>query len=163
MNPTIWLVLFIILLTVECVSMNLYAVCFAPGALVAAIMCFIELPSWMSVVAFVVISAPIFIFARPILARNMNRRKRQARLDKLIGRDAIVICEIYNAHRVGVVNIGGREYKARSHRPNAVISEGSKVRVVEMQGDTAIVDDLKRTSTGRIDVPRDVFIDDYFD
>lgn len=163
MNPTIWLVLFILFLTVECVNMNLYAACFAPGALVAAIMCFLELPGWMSVVAFVVISAPIFIFLRPILARSMNRHKKQARLDKLIGRDAIVICEIYNAHRVGVVNIGGREYRARSQRPNAVISEGSKVRVVEMHGDIAIVDDLKRTSTGRIELPREAFLDDYID
>lgn len=163
MNPTIWLILFIILLSVEIVSMNLMAASFAPGALVAAIMCFFELPAWAEILAFIVISAILFVFVRPIMARFMYEQKKQARLDKLIGRDGIVICEIYNAHGVGVVNIGGREYRARSHRPNAVISEGSKVKVVTMRGDTAIVDDLKRTSTGRIDLPRGSFRDDFLD
>jgi len=163
MNPTIWLVLLAVFLTVEFINMNLYAACLAPGALVAAVMSFMKLPVWMTILAFVVISAFIIVLIRPFLARFMNEQKKQARLDKLIGRDAIVICEIFNAHGVGVVNIGGREYRARSHRPNAVISEGSKVKVVSMRGDTAIVDDLKRTSTGRIDVPRRAFHDDYLD
>ena len=163
MNPTIWLVLFIIILSVEIVSMDLMAASFAPGALVAAIMCFFELPAWMEILAFIVISAPMLIFVRPVLAKYMHRQKKQARLDRLIGSDGVVICEIYNAHGVGVVNIGGREYRARSHRPNAVISEGSKIKVVAMRGDTAIVDDLKRTSTGRIDLPKGSFRDDYLD
>ena len=164
MNPTFWLVMFIISLAVECVLMNLVAASFAPGALVAAIMCFFDLPAWSEVIAFGAVTAVFIVVVRPILAKYLNRHKKQARLDRLIGHDAVVICEIDNAHGVGVVNISGREYKARSHRPNAVISEGSIVKVVEMKGYVAIVDDLKRRSTGRIIVPDDDgFLDDYED
>lgn len=163
MNPTIWLVLLIIFLVTEFINMNLYAACFAPGALVAAVLCFLELPGWISIAVFILLSAIMVLLIRPVLARFMNRQKKQARLDRLIGSDAIVICEIVNAHGVGVVNIGGKEYRARSQRPNAIISEGSKVKVVSMRGDTAIVDDLRRTSTGRIDIPRGGFLDDYYD
>lgn len=164
MNPTIWLVILIISLAVECAQMNLGGICLAPGAAVAAIMSFCGLPVWMDVIAFIVVTAAFIILARPILAIYLNRHKKQARLNRLIGCDAIVICEIDNAHGVGVVNIGGREYKARSNRPNAIIREGSKVKVVEMRGDVAMVDDLKRRSTGRINLPDigdDGFIDDY--
>ena len=143
--------------------MNLMAASFAPGALIAAIMCFMNLPAWAEILAFIVVSVPIFILVRPIFAKAMYKHKKQMKLDKLIGSDAVVICEIYNAHGIGVVNIGGREYKAKSHKPNARISEGSKVKVVTMRGDIAIVDDLKRTSTGRIEVPKEYFKDDYLD
>ena len=151
MNPTIWLVIIIIALAVECISMNLWSACLVPGALAGAIMCVCSLPIWAQIPAFVVISLLMMILVRPNLARYMNKQKRQHRLDMLIGRDAIVICEIENAHGVGIVNIGGREYRARSNRPNAVISEGSVVTVVAMRGDVAIVDDNKRHATGRFD------------
>lgn len=164
MNPTFWLVMFIIALAVECVLMNLVAASFAPGALVAAVMCFMNLPAWSEIIAFVAVSALFIVLLRPVLAKYLNKKKKQARLDKLIDRDAVVICEIDNAHGVGVVNIGGREYKAQSHRPNAIIAEGTKVKVVEMKGYVAIVDDLKRQYTGRINVPDDDgFLDDYDD
>lgn len=153
MNPTVWLVIFIIALSAECVTMSLRSASFAPGALVSAVMCFAGLPVWAQIVAFLVVTAIMMVLVRPRLAREFNRQKRQHRLDQLIGRDAIVICEIENAHGVGVVNIGGREYRARSNRPNAIISEGTLVKVVEMRGDVAIVDDNKRHATGRIDFP----------
>ena len=144
MNPTFWLVIFIICLGVECALMNLVAASFAPGALVAAVMCFFDLPAWSEVIAFGAVSAVFIVLARPYLVKIMNRHKKQARLDKLIGRDAIVICEINNAQGVGVVNIGGKEYRARSNRPNTTFREGMIVKVVGMMGDTAMVDDMKR-------------------
>lgn len=149
MNPTIWLVIIVIALTAECVTMSLRSACIAPGAIVAAILCFAGINVWIQIFAFLAISAVMMILVRPRLARIMNRQRRQHKLDQLIGRDAIVICEIENAHGVGVVNIGGREYRARSNRPNAVISEGSVVEVVAMRGDVAIVNENRSRNAGR--------------
>lgn len=150
MNTTFWLMIFAATLMLECVLMNMVGISFAPGALAAVIMSFCGLPMWSEVLVFIVITVCFIIFIRPVLAIYFNKQKKQARFNKLIGRDAIVICEIDNAHGVGVVNIGGVEYKARSKRPNARIPEGTRVVVVEMRMDTAIVDDFVRGSKRRM-------------
>jgi membrane protein implicated in regulation of membrane protease activity len=63
---------------------------------------------------------------------------------ELEGCDAIMTCRIDNAAGLGVVRIGGRNWSARSNRPNAVINEGEVVTVVTMRGNVAYVD-YKRT------------------
>lgn len=157
MNPTIWLMVFVVLLAIEFVSMSLMSACFAAGAVVAAVMGFAGLPIWAQIMAFVAVSAFMLVVIRPVAAKTLNRHKRQQKFDMLIGRDAVVICEIDNAHRVGVVNVGGKELSARSNRPNAIISEGAVVKIISMRGDVAIVDDMKRKYQIRD------FDDDYLD
>ena len=80
----------------------------------------------------------------------MNRHKKKARLERLIGKTGVVTCEIYNAHNVGVVEIEGREYKARNNRAGAVIEENAAVRVVAMRGDVAVVEEIRRRDTGSL-------------
>ena len=72
----------------------------------------------------------------------VNERERQ--LMDMEGCDAVVTSRIDNAAGLGVVRIGGRNWSARSNRPNAVINEGEVVTVIAMRGNVAYVD-YKRT------------------
>lgn len=137
-------VLFVILiglLVAEFVTMSLVPICFAVGTAVALVLNFMGQPIWMQVAAGLAVSLFCIIVLRPVLARYVNESKKQSKNMRQIGADAIVLCEIDNNAGVGVVNIAGREWAARSHRPNAIIPVGSVVTVVAMRGDVAIVDD----------------------
>lgn len=141
---TILFVILIALLVAEFVTMSLMPGCLAVGVAVALVLNFLEQPIWMQIAAGIAVSMACIFVIRPVLARYINESKKQSKNMRQIGADAIVLCEIDNNAGVGVVNIAGREWAARSHRPNAVIPEGSVVTVVAMRGDVAIVDDHVR-------------------
>lgn len=141
---TMMLVLLIVLLVVELITMTLMAGCAAVGLTVAIILKVLGQPLWIQAAAGVIVTLALLIMVRPYLARHLNKSTKQSKNMKLIGADAIVICEIDNSQGVGVVNVSGKEWSARTKHPNRVIREGNVVTVVAMNGDVAIVDDRVR-------------------
>lgn len=138
MNIGVWFAILIASLAIEIITLNLLAGSVAVGALAGLVLSILNQPVWMQLAAFTVISALLIIVVRPGLSRYMNQSKKERKNSRLIGADAIVLCEIDNDRGFGVVNIAGREWSARSQK-GEIISEGNVVTVVDMQGNTAIV------------------------
>jgi len=141
-----WVIIIVALLVFEIVRMELYGACLSVGALVGLILSALELPLYVQIPAAVIVGVILVFTVRPVGMKYMSRMKRQNRVLNLVGRDAIVICQIDNSAGVGVVSVGGKQWSARSNRPNAVIAEGELVTIVAMRNNTAIVDDKKRNS-----------------
>ena len=140
MTPFVWLIILIVCLVVEFVRIELVGACGAGGALAGLIVNLCKAGTIWQVAAAVAVAVFLFVAVRPVGMKYVMRARREKRLMELEGCDAIVTCKIDNAARTGVVRIGGRNWSARSNRPNAVINEGEVVKVIMMRGDVAYVD-----------------------
>ena len=136
----VWLIILIICLVLEFIRIELIGACGAAGAIAGLIVCFFGLGNVWQIVAAVAVALFLLIVVRPIGMKYVMRARREKQIMELEGCDAIVTCRIDNAARSGVVRIGGRNWAARSNRPNAVINEGEVVTVITMRGDVAYVD-----------------------
>lgn len=146
MTPTIWLMILIAALVVEFIRIELWGACAAAGALAGFIACLFELETIWQIAAAVLLTAFLIVAVRPAGMKYIMRARREKQRMELEGCDAVVTCRINNAERTGVVRIGGRNWSARSNRPNAVITEGEVVTVIAMRGDVAYVDIKKKGS-----------------
>lgn len=144
MTPMIWVAILLVLLVFEFIRMELLGACGAVGALAGLVANIFGLAIYWQIGIAVAISGFLIVVARPVGMKYVNRIKKESANQLLIGADAIVVCDIDNAHGVGVVSINGKQWSARSHRANSVIRAGEVVKVVAMNKNTAIVDDRKR-------------------
>ena len=145
----IWLVALIILLVIEMIRMNVTSLCIAVGVLTGIILAAFSAPVWAQVAAFVAVSAILLVAVRPVVAKYFHKEKKNIRNDRLVGADAIVLCEIDNSEGVGLVNIAGKEWRAEAKRASSVIPVGSVAKVVAVRGDKVVVDDMVRSGNNR--------------
>ena len=140
MSPMVWVIILIVCLVYEFVRADLYGASGALGALAGLIAYAFSLHVAIQVGIAVIVIALMIFEARPIGMKYVNKIKKHNKMLDLEGRDGIVICRIDNAQGLGIVNIGGSEWSARSNRPNTVFNEGDVVTVVAMRDGKAYVD-----------------------
>lgn len=144
LNMTIfWLVLLVVLVIIELATMGLTTIWFAGGALAAALVSIPGTPIWLQVIVFLVVSALLLYFTRPIAVKYFNRDRIRTNTESLIGRQAIVISEINNIEGTGQVNTGGMEWTARSSYNNVVLPAGAVVTILGIDGVKLIVEERK--------------------
>lgn len=144
LNLTImWLVLLVVLIIIELATMGLTTIWFAGGALAAALVSIPGTPIWLQVIVFLVVSALLLYFTRPIAVKYFNRDRIRTNTESLIGRQAIVISEINNIEGTGQVNTGGMEWTARSSYNNVVLPVGAVVTILGIDGVKLIVEERK--------------------
>jgi len=144
MSPMVWVIILVACLVIEIINMECIGVCGAVGAIAGLIVNAKGLNVYIQVIVAVVFAFCMMVGFRPIGLKYINRIKKEGRMQDLVGKDAIVVAAIDNASRTGVISVAGKNWSAKSHRPNAVIPEGQVVRILAMQKDVAIVDDRKR-------------------
>lgn len=144
MNMTVvWLVILVALVVIELISMGLTTIWFAGGALVAALISIPGTPIPLQILIFLVVSAVLLYFTRPIAVKYFNRDRVRTNVESMVGRQAIVISEINNVEGVGQVNTGGMEWSARSSYNNVILQPGAVVTILGVDGVKLIVEERK--------------------
>ena len=142
MNETyvmVWIVLLVMLVLIELLTMGLTTIWFAGGALVGCILALLGAPLWAQIVAALVVSIVLLLTTRPIAVKYFNKDRVRTNAEGLIGHIAIVMSEIDNLQGIGLVNVGGQEWSARSSDDNVRISAGSVVEILSISGVKLIV------------------------
>lgn len=139
----VWLVILVVLVVVELITMGLTTIWFAGGALAAALIAIPGTPVILQILIFLVVSALLLYFTRPIAVKYFNRDRTRTNVESMIGRQAIVISEINNVEGTGQVNTGGMEWSARSSYHNIVIPVGAVVTILGVDGVKLIVEERK--------------------
>lgn len=139
----VWLVLLVILVVVELITMGLTTIWFAGGALAAALISIPGTPLALQILVFLVVSALLLYFTRPVAVKYFNRDRIRTNVESMVGRQAIVISEINNLEGIGQVNTGGMEWSARSSYHNVVLPVGTVVTVLGVDGVKLIVEERK--------------------
>lgn len=136
---TIWLIVFVVLVIIEIITMGLTTIWFAGGALVATLVAAVHAPLWVQIVLFLVVSALLLFFTRPVAVKYFNKDRVRTNVESLIGQQAIVISEINNLQGIGQVTVNGQEWSARSTDEEAAIPVGCVVIIERVSGVKLIV------------------------
>lgn len=135
----IWLALFVAMLGVEALGPALVSVWFSFGALIALIVSFIpEVPWWVEVVIFVVISLATLLALRPVLRRYFKRNNYNTNIDSFTGKRGYVIEDITYL-KPGAVKIGDVSWTAIPANRDDKILENEVIEVVAVSGNKLIV------------------------
>lgn len=99
----------------------------------------VHAPLWVQIVLFLVVSALLLFFTRPVAVKYFNKDRVRTNVESLIGKQAIVISEINNLQGIGQVTVNGQEWSARSTDEEAAIPVGCVVIIERVSGVKLIV------------------------
>ena len=133
-----WLALMIVFAIIEGATPQLVSIWFAGGALCALIVSLFGTPLWVDIAVFVGVSALLLILTRPLIKKRWGPKIERTNADAAIGKQAIVTARIDNTEGVGLVNLGGQIWSARSESGDP-IDEGATVLVQRIEGVKLIV------------------------
>ncbi len=131
-----WLIAAVIFGVVEIITAPLICIWFCGGALVAALVGYFANSMWVSAVAFVVVSALLLAFTRPLVKGKIAPKVQPTNADRIIGKEAVVILGIDPVENKGQIKVDGQVWSAKS---DSIINEGEKVKVSSIEGVKAVV------------------------
>lgn len=139
----VWLIVLVALVVIELLTMGLTTIWFAGGALMATLASLVHAPVTIQIILFLVTSALLLYFTRPIAVKYFNKDRVRTNAESLVGRQAIVISEIDNLQGIGQVNVGGMEWSARTRIDGVTLPVGAVVIVFAIDGVKLIVEEKK--------------------
>lgn len=129
-----WAVTIAVLLFIEALTQGLTTIWFAAGGLAALLTAALGLDLWIQIGVFAGVSLLMLLLTRPIAVRYLNTKVVHTNADSLIGKEAVVIERIDNIQGTGAARIEGKEWTARSVRPEQTIEAGEIVMVRSIEG-----------------------------
>ena len=132
--PFVWLGIVVLAAVVEVSVVGLVSIWFVPSGLVAMILAFWNVPLWIQIFVFLVLSASCIIFLKPIAHRLLGVKHVATNADSLIGEEAVVIEEICNLESRGQVKVRGQVWTARSADKTQIYAKGDVLNVIAIEG-----------------------------
>lgn len=96
----------------------------------------------LQIVIFVIISVILIIFTKPLMDK-LKPKEVPSNVYTILGKKGLVTKTIDNTKSEGQIKIGGDVWAARSENGN-LISEGSEVEILRIDGVRAIVKELSK-------------------
>lgn len=139
----VWLVAALVLGIVEVLTVDLVFIMLALAALVAALAAALGLGLAGQIVVFVLVSVALLLLVRPWAKDHLRRSTPDVRTNAqaLVGLEAVALTRL--SGQDGRVRLAGETWSARSD-DGAEIGAGTHVRVVSIDGATAVVGPLDR-------------------
>jgi membrane protein implicated in regulation of membrane protease activity len=139
----IWIIGAAALASAEALSLDLVLVMCAGGAAAGAITAGLGAPAAAQVAIALVVALGLLLFVRPIARRHLSADSHThvSGSAGLVGLDAVTLTPVDD--RSGRVKLRGGEWSARSFDASQQISVGTVVRVMQIDGATAVVWDPK--------------------
>ena len=142
MYEIFWLVAFGVLLLVEILTLGLTTIWFAAGALAAFLMAALSLPLMVQIVVFLMVSALLLIFTRPVMTKHLNAKTTKTNAESLVGDKARVLLPVNNIKEEGQVMVNGMEWTARSTKDEVTFQKDEMVRIAGISGVKLIIEKL---------------------
>lgn len=137
-----WLGLALVLAAIEAASVDFVFVMLAGGALAGSVAAALGVPFAGQVVAAVVVAAALLAMLRPVVQRHFMVPEGHGDIGAVaqVGRSALVLQTV--TEHDGRVKLGGETWSARTAPDTAACLPGQEVRVVSIEGATAIVSNV---------------------
>ena len=142
MDPwLLWLIAAGLFAAGEIVSLDLVLLMFAGGALGGVAVALLGGATVLQMVAFIVVSGLLLAVVRPIAKKHLVERTplQLDGVDSLIGRTAKVTRAI--DYSGGRIRMGADEWSARTQHSGEAFAIGDTVRILQVDGATAVVGD----------------------
>jgi inner membrane protein len=128
-----WVILALIFFIAEVFTSGFFLICFGVGAGIAAIAAFWGAPPLAQFGIFLVGSALALVGVRPLANRISNPNTYTVGIDRVLGKQAIVLETIDPARGQGLVRVGHEHWSAVAI-DGAPIAAGAMVVVVAVEG-----------------------------
>ncbi|MGY1620076.1 NfeD family protein [Geodermatophilus sp. SYSU D00691] len=137
----LWLIAAGLFAAGEVVSLDLVLLMFAGGALGGMAVALAGGAVAFQLVAFVLVSLALLAVVRPIAKKHLEQKTplQLDGVDTLIGRTARVTQAV--DHHGGRIKLGADEWTARSQYDGEAFAVGDTVRILKVEGATAVVGD----------------------
>jgi membrane protein implicated in regulation of membrane protease activity len=137
----LWLIASGLFAAGEVASLDLVLLMFAGGALGGTTAALLGAPVAVQLIAFIVTSGVLLFVVRPIAKKHLTDRTplQLDGVDTLIGRTARVTRAV-DAHG-GRIRLGADEWTARTQHSGEAYAIGDTVRILDVDGATAVVGD----------------------
>lgn len=129
----IWIAATVLFVIVEAATVSLVSIWFIPGSIISLILSFFDIPDWVQIVVFIVVSLATLLLCKFVFKVGKKGKAVHTNADAVIGQTAIVTEEISNIDGKGAVKIMGKEWSARSDNDEN-IEIGTQVEVLSIQG-----------------------------
>ena len=136
-----WLIFAVILGVVEACTVQLVAIWFAIGALVAIVPALMGATLWVQFFVFIGVAFLTLVATRPFVKKVIHVNHVHTNADSVIGKIGIVQQEINNDLGQGRVSVSGLDWAARSEE-GEIFPVGEKVLIKAIHGVTLTVDRL---------------------
>ncbi len=130
----VWLALILVAGVVEVLTAPLVALWFVPGAFVAMILAFCNVPIYVQVIVFILLSAACLVLAKTVFRKFFQPKNEKFNIDAIIGEKCLVTEKIDNIAGRGAVKVKGLEWAARTLSDDVVVDEGARVEVIAVEG-----------------------------
>lgn len=134
-----WIIIFLILLFIELVTVNLVTIWFAIGAFFAYITTFLTDNFTIQLIVFIVVSIISLLATKPLTKKIRKRKYEPTNLDRVIGKEGVVIKDI-SKNSYGEVKVQGSIWTATSKKE---IIKGVQVKVLKIDGVKLLVEEVK--------------------
>jgi membrane protein implicated in regulation of membrane protease activity len=137
----LWLIAAGLFAAGEIVSLDLVLLMFAGGALGGMAVALVGGTTVLQLVAFIVVSGLLLALVRPLAQRQLTKSTplQLDGVDTLIGRTAKVTRDVDASG--GRIRMGADEWTARSQHSGESFAVGETVRILQVDGATAVVGD----------------------
>lgn len=131
--PWAWVVLALLFATAEIFTAGFFLICFGVGAAGAGLAAFLGAGVEWQFAIFVLLSSLAVVFVRPLANRVSNPNTHLVGIDRVLGKEGIVLETIDPISGRGVVRINSEQWSAESTEGRPIVA-GSQVLVVAVQG-----------------------------
>ena len=137
----LWLIAAGLFAAGEVASLDLVLLMFAGGALGGVAVALLGGAVVLQLAAFAAVSALLLFVVRPVAQRHLTQRTplQLDGVDAVIGRTAVVTRAV-DRHN-GRIKLGADEWTARTQHSGETFAIGETVRILEVEGATAVVGD----------------------
>ena len=141
MEAVLWIVLGVLLAIAEAFTVSFLIIFFAVGALAAAGAAALGAPLLLQILVFSAVSGLSVAAIRPMITRHQQRGieagEGEFRLEGVEGTRGTVLEEVGADH--GLIKIDGELWQARAFDHTDKYLPGERIRVIKLEGATAIV------------------------
>ena len=133
-----WLIAAGALIIAELFSGTFVLLMFGAGALAASVAGLVGAPGWVQALVFAIVSALALWLVRPWINKRLHKGEDQKMgMATIEGAYASVLERVDRDH--GMVKIEGELWRARPYDHEMIFEPGERVRVVRVEGATALV------------------------
>lgn len=138
----LWLVLMVLFIMIEASTVTMFCLWFAGGALVSMILSLLNIPLWIQVTVFFVVSGVLLALFRPLVKRFLTPKITRTNVESVVGTVGIVKEDIDNLSAKGRVKLGALEWSARS-TTGEPIPAGTQIKADSVEGVKVYVSAVK--------------------
>ena len=129
-----WIAIIVIAIIIGILTDQLISIWFVPGAIVATILDYCDVPLIWQILSVLVLAFVGIIFAKTVLVKVMPSQITKTNIEAIIGERCVVTEKIDNYAGCGQVKIKGQIWSARGVGDDDIFEIGDTLHVVAIEG-----------------------------